>query len=311
MDDNFELQYAVNEYGDVTISMDLTEYIDAHARKDNDPDRYSQAISSLRSKLEDQVVDNYFSNIMDLSLQGLPEARIHEIWKSPAIEILMGSFVEILRNAIDETIQANHADKSNSTCMQMTIRIDNDTNPNLVSVDIIDNGRGFPDKFLDKVQISAEKRNDYILEFQEVKKLKKQDAHLDSPTPYSGPALVGGHGLGLKYFLADAQNDELVGQGKHKKLKNAYPKSDDYSLDFGNLQDISPEYRGGIIRLQTPLAPRVSLADLMMDIKDRKRDIETPSPETTTNESVTSKSSLTLDLDFSDDPDDNQGFSPR
>lgn len=311
MEDTLELQYAVNEYRDVSISLDLGPYISAFENRERAPEVYRSLENELRAIVVRANVNSYWLRICELAMADLSLSCKNEIEKSPAVQIMTEHFVEIFMNAIDETLQANHADKTNSTCMNMIIRIAADAHN--VFIQIFDNGRGFPPEFLQKINTPSGRQN-YMLNAQHSTDLKKRDAHVSGT--YNGPALVGGRGLGLRMFLADAQNDQLIGNGPHKRLIPVYPKSEDYILEFDNVQNHSSTHRGGMIYLSTPLMERVTLAQLTENMWASSRDAQTPSPGATSIES--SRSSLgnlsleiddeDLDDDFFDD--DTQEFSP-
>lgn len=310
MKDKLKLQYDLDEQGYVDIYFELAPYIDAFANKKTAPDKYNRLRSELCEIVSRGNADNYWDDILRCVSEELPPSIMGAIERAPAVEIMGEHFAEILMNAIDETIQANHADKRNPTCMNMTIKIDAQSLPGLVSLYVFDNGRGYPQKFLQQIN-TEEGRNNYMLTQQNTTNLKKRDAHLNTSRAYDGPDLVGGRGLGLRMFLADAQNDQLVGLGPNKKLTNIYPKSEDYYLHFGNLQENSPSCRGGVIHLRTPLTPRKSFSELMIDEGDRNVEADTLSPDIISS----GVSSLSIDVgsDYEDEDEEgyNKKFSPR
>lgn len=312
MYDVLKVDFNVNEYNDIQISLNLAPYIEAFANRKSDPNTYLELKRELRDIVSRSSANGYWDRILSLYTDKFETEKVKAIENSPAVEILSEHFAEIFMNSIDETLQAHHADNHNSTVMEMTIRFD--SSPKMVSIDIIDNGRGYPPEFIKKVQTSSTKRNEYILSPQGSTNLKKHDAHLRDKKPYDGPDLVGGRGLGMRFFLADAQNDKLIGLGPNKKLNNIYPKSPAQSLNFGNLQDLDENFRGAIINLTTPLQPRKSHAELMQETKIKEKRIVADS-RTDSNDSI-SASSSELSLDFSDintetDDDSSQNFSPK
>ncbi len=327
MDYRIQVNIESNGEGNVDLTIDLGLYIQTHENREVDPYTYRRVRNELELTVSRSSVDEHWKRILNFCTDGLPDEQVSAINQSPAVEILEEHFAEILMNSIDETLQAHHADNSHPTVMELTVILDNLVNPNLVSIYIIDNGRGYPPDFLNQVQSTPKKREDYILNSQRTKDLKKVDAHIGTKS-YTGPTLIGGHGLGMRYFLADAQNDQLIGMGHSKRLKHIYPKSEDYVLDFGNLQDLDEEHSGVIIHLVTPISPRISFAEM----KEDSRNSITSSPDTT-DRSVSSNSmfassspssdtnyidtdekthdlqsksrSLSLDLSFMDESDDN------
>lgn len=287
-----------NKSKDIQISLNLAPYIDAFANRKSDPSTYLELKRELREIVSRPSANGYWDRILSEYTNNFETEKVKEIENSPAVEILSEHFAEILMNSIDETLQAYHADNHNSTVMEMTIKFD--SKPNMISINIIDNGRGYPPEFLKKVQTSEE-RNNYILSQQGSTDLKKHDAHLRDKKPYDGPDLVGGRGLGMRFFLADAQNKKLTGLGPNKKLDNIYEKSSHQSLTFGNLQDQDGNLRGASINLISTLQPRKIIAESMPETKIKgNRMFDSPTGSASDNKG----SPLSLNLSYISDPSD-------
>ena len=289
-----------NEEGDVQIYMDLEPYIEAFHNKDASPEEFIRLKEALQSKVTRASANLYWINIFDLCTEGMESEDVQALAESPASKILEEHLVEILMNSIDEAIQANHADQTYPPAMNMIVKLDADTDPGLVSFYLLDSGRGYPPKFRNKVQSTDDQRQQYICRTQRTENLQKVDAHVDESKPYDGPDLIGGHGLGMRHFLADAQNDKLVGHGPNKKLTHVYPKSNQSFLDFLNLQDMKEGYTGALIHLRTPISPRKTFAEIQEMQEQKQRELETPSPDTTV-ETVSTMGGLSIDTYFAAD----------
>lgn len=330
----------VKKYGDsnedILVSLDLSPYTNAFYNKDSAPTTYVKIRQCLVSKFEEISAASVWQEVMGIlpEVMGiLTEEKKLKIQESPAVNIISTNFGEILKNSADETIQKHHADRTIPPVMEIKVSII--TNDEFVYIDICDNGRGYPKSFLDKVQpatqsLISSSRKKYILSYQGKADLKKVDGHASDSNTYDGPELLGGRSLGMRQFLADAQNDKLVGYGIHKKIEHVYRKPDHYQLNFKNSDGSDPKFKGAKIELMTPIAPREAIADLNIKFKQREQDIfKLPSSENTSEDSSSERTTPSLDsdklfldlsfnsekTDYTDEEDkedeDSFGFSPQ
>lgn len=295
---NVDIQKSSDGY--VDINMNLEPYINAFHNRNANPREFRKLKNELENKVTRASANSYWLEIFDLCTDEMSDEERDALSNSPVVEVLEEHFIEILMNSIDEAIQANHADAEYQSSMNMRLMLDADRDPGLVSFYLMDSGRGYPPKFLNKVQSTDEARQQYICRTQRTENLQKMDAHVSESQPYDGPDLVGGHGLGMRHFLADAQNDQLVGNGPNKKLKHVYPKSEASFLDFSNLQDYSPDYTGAMLHFCTPIAPRKTFAEIQEMEEDTRRAHENPSPDTTVD-TVSTMGGLSIDTSLGSD----------
>jgi|GEM_PF-4145566 len=171
------------------------------------------------------------------------------------------------------------------------------SNPDQVSIQITDAGRGFPDSFLSKVN-TQQNRDTYVNTSRGSSKEKHENR----------PPLFGGQGRGLRILIADEDGDvlERSGQRIHR-----FTKPEISSVEFDNIIDTNGHVQGAQITVTTSIEPREDLslktAKIKEQLQDDMRAHATPSPawsEATTHESVSSRGSPpTLDLAFLDDDD--------
>ena len=147
--------------------------------------------------------------------------------------------------------------------------------------------------FLTEVEEGPENRDAYITQSQH-----------EQAEPYDGPALVGGYdGPGLRAFIADAQNDELINLSSEKHLKPVYAATPQSSLRFSNPEDDEGNTIGALITLTTPLAPRKTLAkakeEAIQRSKSMKAQVQALPPEK--DRASPTGSNATTDSELTDD----------
>ena len=131
------------------LNINLGPYIKSYK------DRNAQEHQSCRETLEESVFGLAGSALWEQTLdaalnkavaQGrITTKQIFDIKNSPVSEFMMTSFVEIVKNSMDETVLAHYqAGKNPLLIMQITIHL----LPESITLTITDNGRGFPQAFL-------------------------------------------------------------------------------------------------------------------------------------------------------------------
>lgn len=243
--------------GYVVIIVDISAYIHAFEKAyltDLPAENNQHAIKEFKKlshKIESELTglsgELHWLDALSLATQNLNPKQQEVIKKSPAADMMNVSFIEIIKNSIDECI-ARHYDSNGSASlwMQLSLVIDSTSIPDQVSIQITDTGRGFSPRFLDNVSTPA-KRHAYINTSGGSDKVKRGNR----------APLFGGQGRGLRILMTDEAGDVLVRTGHciHRFIKPAVS-----SVKFDNLTDENSQVLGARITVTTSLEPRV-LAD--------------------------------------------------
>ncbi|MCH9756251.1 MAG: hypothetical protein K0U37_03525 [Gammaproteobacteria bacterium] len=312
------------------VSFDLGPYVNAYQQGRNSP-QYQQIRAELFTQLTGVVGDLHWEDILNKATEGLEIEEAENIRNSPAAEMIDYSFVEILKNSLDEALAGYYeTEGERPASITLTIDIDNETNPNQVSIKITDSGRGFPDDFLAQVQ-TAEARDAYIHESGSFSQKAEHDDRAES---------FGGRGRGLRIFAAAEQNLTLDTSGIYEDTRADPPPTIASSLMFDNQLDDEGHIIGAEIILTTPMPSRgatpVSIAETgtiagissdneadneIQRIKQRVQNIKGKLSSITNRLEEGGTPPTTglppmLDVDFDDDDSDNDrsdddNFSPR
>ena len=312
-----------NNSGRINITLNLSRYIKAYEKaygsdvavgheQANAADDFNKLSLEMYQRLDGVSGQIYWINALSLATQHLGKTEQDACKASPAANMMDNSFIEIIKNSMDEAISSYYDNnKKHEPIIQLSLEIDNATKPGQLSIQITDSGHGFPQAFLDK--INTEKvRDTYVSTTRGSDKEKHSDR----------PPLFGGQGRGLRILIADAAGDILKRSGERTKR---YTKPEVSSVEFNNAVDIHGHIQGAKITVTTSIEPRVELAEKVQKIKEQqraeRRAHETSSPAdsvATTHESVSSRSQTPeLYLDFTDDDDfetyleNDDTFSPK
>jgi len=165
--------------------VDLGAFLYAHDHNTSEFGDLKKGFNLLFESFHGQAL---WSDILTAATQGLSSEETNKIETSPASTCLKKSFVEIVKNACDERI-LNHSD-TGSSIVKLNLVIDT-TVPDKISMTITDNGRGFPQPFLDKVASPS-----------------LRDNYMRSPGSEKerGLSLFGGAGLGLRNLIAEVEH---------------------------------------------------------------------------------------------------------
>lgn len=176
------------------------------------------------------------------------------IQNAPACELMVISFVEVVKNLLDEAILGHYESGKNP---QLEMKVDIDvSSADRIKLIITDNGRGFPQTFLAKNATPAG-REAYIREVGSTKKTSPDKVTMaadELSREITPPKLFGGAGLGLRVLMAGVlHGDILVGPGC---LKPRYERPAISEISLNNLEDS----QGTIVQIttsRTPLKERV------------------------------------------------------
>jgi hypothetical protein len=319
--------------GHVDIELNLAPYVSAYekAYSHKTPAHTREAAMTEFNKLANDIYERldgmpgatHWFMAQDLATETFNAAQKKAIDASPASDMLKNSFIELIKNSMDEAVSRYYdSNKTQKPTIKLSLDIDNTSKPNQVSMQLTDSGRGFTDpEFLAK--LNTENGRDAYVNASRGSIKKKHDDR---------PPLFGGQGRGLRILIADEDGDILERSGRVHRFEK--PKISRVGID--NAVDNHGHIQGAQITITTSIKPRRALSDIANEIKDRvqayKREQAAPSPagsEATTVESTSSgkispetvptadSSPLTLgslDMDFLDEQDDDssryQGDSP-
>jgi hypothetical protein len=250
-----------------TLSVNLEPYITSY--KAGDKDEHSSQRKMLEDACSGIAGAELWTTMLDTTLNKavvmgkLSASERLEIQKSPVSEFMIDSFVEIVKNLLDEAI-LGHYENGKKPQLELTIDIDK-SNPDCITLTIKDNGRGFPPEFLTKNSTPAG-RDAYIQEGGSNKKPTKVKPAIETgdqkepsrdTTP---PKLFGGAGLGLRILMAGVlHGDMLTGPGH---LKSKYEKPLISEISLGNREDGS----GALIQITTSRTPLQEKAETPAEI---------------------------------------------
>jgi hypothetical protein len=315
------IRMKANASGHVNITLDLSLYIETYEKaygvsrpvgpeQDDAITQFERLTIEMYGQLEGVLGQIHWIDALDLATQNLEQSQKDDIAQSPAARMMDNSFIEIIKNSMDECVSryydSNHSVKP---MMQLGLDVDNTSNPDQVLIQITDAGRGFPDSFLSKVN-TQQNRDTYVNTSRGSQKQKQMDR----------PPLFGGQGRGLRILIAAEDGDVLERSGKRI---HRFTKPEVSSIEFDNIIDTSGHVQGAQITVTTSIEPQEELVWKASKIKEQlhadMRVNATPSPsgsEATTNESPSSSRSSPpmLDLglldDEGEDEDENNRFSP-
>ncbi len=264
---------------------------------------YKATFDDLRIRLQECLspftggdFEEVFDKAVDLQrlkeiqeVSSLPNKRIaylESLKHSAAYEALNDSFVEILSNAVDETI-AKHFESPEGTQIidslkaSVCVGIDDQTDRRNLSITCFHkHGRGFQDSFLKRVA-SADERKTYMAT---VSSSKLADAKEMADIPL----FIGGRGQGLRMLMRKI--DEGTFSEADRKYARRFNKAAVSEIDFSNKVDAVGNVQGALITITTSKAA-VVLVETAELTRNFKKD---------TQEAKKSPLSVAIDLDDSD-----------
>ncbi|MDF1683354.1 MAG: hypothetical protein P1U36_01730 [Legionellaceae bacterium] len=308
------IRMKANASGHINITLDLSSYINAYEKaygsQISESDDQTKTVAefkkishNIHKQLDGISGQIHWIDALEIATHNLEPSHQDAVAASPAARMMDNSFIEIIKNSMDECVTKYYdSNKVAKPCIQLAMDIDNTSNPEQVSIQITDSGRGFPDAFLHKVSTPSN-RDTYVNTSRGSPKEKCKNR----------PPLFGGQGRGLRILIADEEGDMLghLGQRIHR-----FTKPEISSVEFNNLMDINGHVQGAQITVTTSIEPREDLSLRIHKIKeqlqDNRRSNATPSPTdsvATTHESTSSRDSPPmLDLGFLDDEDQDEDF---
>ncbi len=259
--------------GVAVVTVDMGPYVDAY--RDYQTKKRERIMSqtqekqvaleytTIRATLADSVNGLsgglLWERFIEEATLGLSETRAQTIKTAPAAEFMRNSFVELVKNIMDEAVLGYSPIAHSPIELKMTI--DDETDPDAITLTFEDTGRGFPNDFLRKTATPSEMEM-YIDEAGSKKKAEKQS---DSPT------LFGGAGRGLRMLMANVvYGDDLVKAGVREPR---YIKPEVSAITFDNI----PDGTGAVMTITTSKSPlEIALAPNQFESDEEEVILEFP-----------------------------------
>ena len=262
-----------------------------------------------------------WEDVVDLAMGG--KAQSKSIKGSTASEALEDSYVEILKNAVDEVIAKHFGSASiikpeDTLKAILVVSIDDKTNPENVVVSCVDNGRGFTDTFLHRVDTLENRiRYTHRASSEKIPAVK---------SPSDIPLYTGGQGQGLRMLIRKIEEGTYVEDARSRATM--YYKAPVSEIKLSNILDSSGKVAGAVITVTTskqpvikakPQSNMVTPEKETMTLEGARHLMSTMKLQNKTNQDQTDRvSPISIDTDeFDDIPknhgDDNEhlyGFSP-
>jgi hypothetical protein len=222
------------------LTVDLKDYIEASLSKSDNLKSISNSVRDCMRGLHGALLWEKMlkTAIRDLSKEdGTLDKTLKAIEASAAGVYMSESFIELVKNSMDQIVLSNRPAGECVVELDLLIELNSDT----IRMTISDNGGGFSDPFLIKMN-DVNQRRIYIDEKGSVKQ----------PGQSLRAHLFGGAGRGLRIFCAYIDSgDMLVDHGRHKKC---YAKPAISTIQFSNHTD-EKGVRGATLIIETSMAP--------------------------------------------------------
>ena len=291
----------------VELSIELAPYLKAYNAYNNmlidknnsgqlpnvlcDYNHHRETLLDSLSPLSGGCLAYVFDMAMDNSMSALKD--------SAAYEALDDSFVEVLKNSVDEAIAThiltpNDFQSVNTLKATLVVTIDDKTNPANITISCVDNGRGFQQAFLEQVATS----NARAIYAATAISHKLVEANLLSDIAL----FTGGRGLGLRMLMQKIDLGTLL--DAERKYPTYFCRAPVSNIVFSNKIDALGKIEGAIISITTSKQPiaKVPLQRHEFEPKRAKKDcMETVQR----NRSQSISSTLSIDTDPLDDTDQN------
>lgn len=245
----------------VSLVVDMRSYLQAYRdyifaseqEKKEAKRHYDESYAAVVSLVSGLRGDLWWEDVLDQfrKVSGFLESSFEG---SPADIYMADSFVEIIKNTIDEAIMSALDSESNAAfdgVIELKVVIDTQTHPHEVVLTISDNGRGFKQDFLDK--ISTPSGLDAYINKQVLRSSDKiahlPDRHREG-TSAEVIRLFGGRGLGLRILMAWVERASAIERGREVQR---YIKPDVSQIRLSNHPDASGH--GAVIQIRTSVSP--------------------------------------------------------
>lgn len=231
------------------LSINLQAYVDSFYRNET---QYKQLQKELIQQVTGFDATSFWYDMLEMAIKdGVDEELAAVIRESPASKFLDESFIEIVKNGMDELL-LGCSQEGKSPQLDLNLRIDlTEMEHNRIGMIITDNGRGFSPSFLSKIK-TAENIKHYIDHKGSGKQtFNENPAALESDDEAEMgvfPALFGGAGRGLRILMARVLSGDSLVNGKRE------PKFIKPDLSVINLRNDATS-SGATIEIITSLTP--------------------------------------------------------
>ena len=232
-----------------TLSINLQAYVDSFYHNKT---QYKQLQKDLIQQVTGFDATAFWSGMLEAAITGgVDDELAAVIRESPASKFLDESFIELVKNGMDELLLGRSQD-GKSPQIDLNLRIDlTGIEHNRIGMILTDNGRGFSPSFLSKVK-TVESIKHYINHkgsgkqtFSENPDASESDDEVEIDV---FPALFGGAGRGLRILMARVLYGDSLVNGKREPK---FIKPDLSTIDLRN-DAISS---GATIEIITSLTP--------------------------------------------------------
>ncbi len=282
---SIELAPYIQSYKNYKHAVDMNNISNANA---SDLIGFKQAYETQRTKLLDGLTPLTGGRWEDVFNLAMPVDNA-DFKHSTAYQVLEDSFVEILSNTVDEMI-AKQMESSrnirpvNTLKAVLSVTIDTQSQPGKISIICTDNGRGFKNAFLEKVD-SADAQQLYT---HQKTSSNKRTSMAKSISP-DIDIFVGGRGLGLKMLVRKVQEDSSLDPAQKA------------TIQFDNIKDSHGKTTGARTIITSLISPEKELVNTPVEkinaIKEQLKHIRRNSP-------------LTINTDFSDEDNSPRYWGP-
>ena len=196
-----------------TLTINLDPYVDSFKTDKQAHERYKVYFAEQLTIVQgaflwEKMLQCAMNNAIENGRMNTNQQTIIEL--SPIKTFLNDSFIEVIKNLMDEAILGSYA---LGTRAQLTLTVDIDlSDSDCICLTLTDDGRGFSPSFVEKVS-TPQGRSTYIMEATPTHKEQENKAF---------PRLFGGSGLGLRILMAQVLlGSDLSGPGV---IKEQYEK---------------------------------------------------------------------------------------
>lgn len=198
--------------GKAQLKINLRSHINAYHRQNINKADFNQSHRTIKGMMDEGPY--LFKEFVETAINEFSESEKSTILKSPAYLFMSRQFAESLKNTIDSVLAMHLDDPQHIDSLAiLDISIENNSKENEVTITLSDNGMGFPETLLDRIE-TKEKReaNDYYHSAVGKSNKIQQPNLADHKTLFIGGA---GRGLAELICLAD-KSDPKFGQEKGK-----------------------------------------------------------------------------------------------
>ena len=222
------------------LKINLARYIEAFYNRHTEPLEYKWAHRELSDEMSGHNGALLWSDLLDQSIEDRLPAERSRIKSAAIVALMMNHFVEIVKNAMDAVIEACINDPKHPCDVRLDLTVD-DRIPDMITLQVVDNGGGFPTDFLSSIATRDDRaRSHYVDMIGSRKYGAKQN-----------PSLLGGSGKGVRELIANIDHGCVIEGPGYRVLK--YDGFQDMGLTFGNTAHGTPP--GAVITMTSSTAP--------------------------------------------------------